>query len=207
MPIPLPVIPNVMRTALKWSHSSGQTAVNVIHFRTPSPGTGVAALFESLQDNMTAAMFDQLSSGASISSIDITPLNGTAATSSFVTGSPANMSGGSGGVIAPAVSVLVKLQTGLRGRNKRGRIFLPMMIGAAADNGFLAPAEVASMTAAWQAFVTAMAADPDGPYELVVAAYDRRHGGVGAGSTDVTTISVESPLGTQRRRQGRNRGA
>jgi hypothetical protein len=81
------------------------------------------------------------------------------------------------------------------------------MVGAAVDDGFLNPAEVTSMTAAWVAALAAWPLDPDHPMGLVVAAYDRRHAGVGAHATDVSHISVESALGTQRRRQSRNRGA
>ena len=58
------------------------------------------------------------------------------------------------------------------------------------------------MTAAWNAFKTAMTAVPD---FLVIASYDRKHSGAGAHATIVNTITPELIQGTQARRQSRLR--
>lgn len=179
--------------------------MNVIHIGTLLRIDLPSDVFEAIDDAVTAAMWDQLSSGGSVTHVDITPLDGVSATQTFPTGSPAKWTGGSGGVIAPAVSILIKLQTGVRGRANRGRIFLPFMVGAAADNGFLAPAEVTSMSAAWMEFRTTLAGDADTSDTIGVASYDRKHAGAGAHYTPASVLSAESALGTQRRRQQRNR--
>jgi hypothetical protein len=158
-----------------------------------------------LQDTVTSGMWDSVISGASIVTVDITPLDGTSATQSFTTGGGAAWSGSSGGEMIPQVAVLVKLQTSLRGRSNRGRVFLPMTAETAAGAGFVAGGEDVTITNAWTTFANALPADATTPADLVIASYDRRHAGAGAHATNVTAITCELALATQRRRQTRLR--
>lgn len=205
--IPLPTIPNVLRVAARWNDSSGgQTAVNVMHFRANTPPASSSALFTLLQANWRAAMQVASASVATLYQFDITPLDGSTATHSFATGGGTNFVGGSGGNYSPASAVLVKLQTDFRGRNNRGRVYLPFIAEVAIGNGSVTnTTTLSSMNAAWLAFQTAMESGLPTGYSMGVAAYDRAHAGAGAHFNVATGISVEAKLGTQRRRQSRLR--
>jgi hypothetical protein len=205
MPIPLPVIPDTFRCALEWAHTSGQTAVNVIHIGTAVSGKTPAQVFAALDANVDAAQWDMVSSGASVAVVSITKLDGVSGTVAFPTGSPAKWTGNGAGDFVPAASVLLKLQTGLRGRNHRGRIFIPFITEGNISNGELNPAEATAVTASWVDFQADLQADATTACAIVVAAYDRRHQGAGAGAVTASALSIEVPLATQRRRQGRLR--
>jgi hypothetical protein len=208
MPIPLPVIPHTFRVALKWSQlATGQTAVNVIHLSNLTGTAAQSDVFEALDDAVTAAMWDACSANAAVSQVDVTPLDGTSATQTFTTGNPARWVGTEAGDFVPATAALVKLQTGIRGRQNRGRIFLPFIVESAQVNGALTSGEVATMQPAWTAFLASLAADSTapGPWALVVASYDRKHAGAGAHENPAVAATVEAVLATQRRRQGRLR--
>ncbi len=205
MPIPLPVIANTFRCALRWSFAgSGQNAVNVIHIRSSAPGMTPAQAFTALDSSVAIAMWDSVVNVASVSEVDITPLDGATATASFSTGSPAKWSGSAGGDAEIAGAALVKLSTPTRGRSFRGRVFLPFTSEAATANGFLVAGLPGTMTTAWEGFRTALEALTS-PWAIVVASYDRAHAGAGATATTVSSTLVEGALATQRRRQGRNR--
>jgi hypothetical protein len=204
MPIPLPIINNTNRVALKWTGAGGQTAVNVIHISSGGAALNAAGIFAGLAAAVDVGMWDAVSSGAFIGEVDITPLDGVSATSSFLTGGGAVWSGSSGGDFVPAAAVLVKLQTALRGRANRGRVFLPMITEALMVDGFVNGGSVAVMQTAWTDFQADLQAQVV-PIAQVVASYDRRHNGVGAHASFITNYVVEGVLGTQRRRQQRLR--
>lgn len=205
MPIPLPVIPDTFRCALRWTASGGQTAVNVMHIGTAVSGKTPLQVFTCLDAHVTEAMWDTAGGSASIGSVDITKLDGTSATVTFPTGSPAKWSTAGAGDYVPALAAILKLQTGLRGRNHRGRLFLPFVGEANNVNGAMPTAEATAVTAAWHTFQLAIIADATTSCDLVVASYDRRHAGAGAEATAVSALGMEVTLGTQRRRQGRLR--
>jgi hypothetical protein len=198
MPIPLPIIADTYRTALKWIDNSGQHAVNVMHFRVSAYTP--ALLFADIDTTVTANMWGSVATTASVLEVDITPLDGVSSTQTFPTGQPAKWTGSSGGTqYTPQAASLIKLQTGVRGRDNRGRLFLPFTSEAQQVDGFLISGTVTSITLAWQALVDAFAGG------VVVAAYDRRHNGAGAHATPVTVATCEAAIGSQRKRQQRNR--
>jgi hypothetical protein len=205
MPIPLPVITNTFRCALTWLETvSGQTAVNVIHIHNVGAVVTAADAFDALQDAVTAAMWDSQVTTAGVNTVDITPLDGVSAATSFPTGLTAQWSGGTAGDFAPATSNLIKLQTGLRGRNRRGRVFLPFLAEAQTTKGSWNLADRSIVAAAWEAFRIALTTDAP-VWQFMVASYDRRHAGAGASAVPVSATVAEPALGTQRRRQGRLR--
>jgi hypothetical protein len=205
MPVPLPTIPFTHRIALTWRESgTGQFAVNVIHIKTGVVAHAPADVMELLDDWVTAAMWGDVVSSAQVTDVAITPLDGVTATQHFAPATPAHFTGGIGGQFIPSTALIVKFTTALRGRNHRGRIYLPFIAEGAVQNGFESAGNLVTMANAWSTFQAALIADPDAPSEQVVASYDRAHGGVGATETTIVGYSVESAVATQRRRQQRN---
>lgn len=190
---PLPVIANTYRCALLWQHADGSHAVNVIHVTLSS--STAASIFTLLDSNVDAALWECIPPNASIHQVDITPLDGTTATQSFPTGSPAKWSGGSGAEeYIPQASSLVKLTTATRGRSHRGRIFLPYVGEGNQVNGTLDAGQVATWQASWTEFLEDLGG------ALVVASYKL------SSVSSVTSVLCENKTATQRRRQSRNRG-
>lgn len=206
MPTPLPVIANVFRCALNWLDSTtGQTAVNVIHILGTSSATS-ASVGEALDDAATTTMFGLQIPTASVTLIEITPLDGVSATLPYTPTIPANWTGSSSSTaFSPQTAEVIKLTTAVRGRANRGRIFLPFVDNNQNQDGHLTVGHVPSVTAAWQAFDAALLADSPIAYTLGVAAYDRAHGGAGAHFTGLLNIECEVEVATQRKRQERNR--
>lgn len=205
-PIPLPVIANTYRCALKWAETtSGQTAVNVIHIKANGSGTTASDAFHALDTAVTAAMWDSATTGASITEVDITPLDGTSGTISFSTAGVSRWAGSAGGDFIPAVAGLIKLGTPLRGRNHRGRIFLPFTAEAGVANGSFLLTDVTVVTNAWVAFQATLVGLSPVEWSLGVASYDRKNLGAGAGFEGINSVALERAVATQRRRQGRLR--
>lgn len=200
MTIPLPVIPNVYRVTLRWVSANSQLAANVMHFEmAASTSLGVK---NALDANVTAGMWTPVLNTCHVASLDIIPLDGTGATVNFpVTG--AKWAGSvSTQDFNPAISVIVKHVTGLRGRDNRGRTYLPFCGDAAVDYGSLNGTNPATTSTAWNAFLNAMITATCFP---VVAAYDRRHNGAAAHVSHIVSYTCETVVGTQRRRQQRLR--
>lgn len=208
MPYDLPVIANTYRCAINWTHGSGQKASNVMHFRAPTlDAVGVANAIDS---NVTTNMWNNVLAAATVTSLYVTKLDGVAA-SYIKTTSGAKWSGTAGASDwAPNVASIVSFRTAKRGQRNRGRIYLPFQAETNTTAGVL-PAGVAANQTAWNTFLTAMAT---ATCSLVVASYGRseyikNHQLVTAVWTpeanDVTSIVVETTLGTQRRRQSRLR--
>lgn len=205
MPTPLPVIANTFRTSFEWIEGdTGQTAANVMHFRLAgNAGDLIAALIAETESNQWAPCVP----GAFVNNLLVTPLDGTSATvDSGVIGAPSTppWAGGSGGEFVPAASAIVKLSTGVRGRDNRGRVYLPFISEAAMADGQVSAGTLAAMVTAWSDFLIDLAAHTPS-VEMVVASYDRAHAGAGAHATAVITAAPERVLGTQRRRQSRLR--
>lgn len=82
---------------------------------------------------------------------------------------------GTGGTsVAPNVAMVVKVQTGFRGRSARGRFYVPGIETAAVDAarpGQLNAGHVATYTAAFEALRTDVAASVNGPLLGVVSRY------------------------------------
>lgn len=206
MSIPLPVITDTYRCALNWILvGTSQTAVNVIHVTTDAGGKTPLQVMTCLNAHVTANMWGPVNNFAGVTSVSITPLDGTSPTTTFATGLPATWTGTTTGDTTIAVAGLVKLQTAFRGRDNRGRIYLPFMAEAAMNQGGITPSILTAADTAWTAFLAAIKGDATTPMMLEVASYDRRHAGAGAHATEVTSAFLEPMVATQRRRQQRIR--
>jgi hypothetical protein len=101
----------------------------------------------------------------------------------------------------PQVAFLIKISTGLRGRNRRGRVYIPL----AGENNILSGTLLTSpqtiLSNAWDGWRVALAAQSPIAYAVGVASYDRAHGGAGAAFTPATLLACENYTATQRRRQ------
>jgi len=184
-----------------------------MHFQNTT-GT-ITALWTALNANVTAAMWNGISSSASIFQVVITPLDGTTATAIFTTGSGAAWSGSATGDWIPQAAGVIGLKTAHRGRQYQGRLFTPFIAETVVTNGsFSAP--LAATQVAWDNFRSAMNTSS---YPWVVASYGFGfHKSRGSGGTIVLTPVTWTPhanavltnqyqatLGTMRRRQTRLR--
>ena len=191
----LPVIADCYRVAFQWQMAfqaaNGSDPVNVAHFS--APGKTAAQVYSIIDTAWAANLIKSTSAVGVISQLDITKLDGSSATQSFVTGSGAKWTGGTaGGDPIPAQCTIVKLATALRGPRYRGRLFLPYLSEAEQSVGNITPATVTTMSAAWVTFANAVAT---AGAALGVASY------VGSVWTQVVNIAVEGTAATQRRRQ------
>jgi hypothetical protein len=200
MPVPsslmaLPVISNVFRCTLHWAHTNGQRAVNVTHVSAPTKTA--AQVFTQWDTSVANGLWIPVVSGARVVQFDVLPLDGSSPTTINTVPSVAKWTGNGGAVdFLPQGSALVKFQTALRGPAHRGRMFLPFLSEQEQSNGAIVAGDLATMQTAWNTFRTNMAA---AGVALVVATYAH------ADKYTVDSVVCESEIGTQRRRQKRNR--
>jgi hypothetical protein len=188
--MPLPVIPDIWRCALNWETSS-QHAVNVIHVSDNVGTRDAADIAVTLDFCWQSGQFEPVAAGAQITSYDLIKLDGTTATTTVPTSGP---SGGGGSEWIPAASALVSFQTGLRGRDHRGRMYLPFLAETKQNDGVISVTSGATYQGHWDAWVALLIAQ-DLP--LVVASYKD------AEATTVSAALVRFKAATQRRRQQR----
>lgn len=204
MTIPLPIIPDTYRCALNYV-GSGTIATNVIHIRRTTTGSTATDAFNAIDGSWTLNQLLPLDNLCILQSCDITPLDGVSSTSHFSFSSAAKYTGGTSGDALIAPSAIIKLQTGVRGRANRGRVYLPFISEGCTAGGLITTSGVATNTTnAWANFVSSLTARTPA-WELGVASYDRAHSGASAHFTQVLTVSCEAVLATQRRRQNRLR--
>lgn len=190
--MPLPVIADAYRCSLNWTGPGGN-AVNVLHITTV--GSTALAVANQLDAAATSGMWTGIVLGATVTSLHVTPLDGSSATTIKAT-SGAKWSGGASGDYVPQASYVIGLRTSQRGPSKRGRLFLPFAGEAGMVSGFRLAVDLTAAQSAWNTWLSAMTAAAFLP---CVVSY--KHSSLAI----VTTIQVESPLGTQRRRQSRLR--
>ena len=189
----LPVIPDVYRVAMNWTGPGGQNAVNVIHVaKVASTPAAVAAAVDAAA---VATMWSAQSSGATVTSLNVTPLDGSSASFILAT-TGAKWTGSNVGDFSPATANIVSLRTALRGRSHRGRVYLPFCTEGQISNGSLVAGVPANVQTGWNSFQTTLSA---GATILVVASY------LHATAQAVTSLLAETVLATQRRRQSRLR--
>lgn len=190
--MPLPVIADTYRVALNWTGPSGTHAVNVIHLL--KSGTTAASIASTMDANVTTNMWNNVSASAQVTSLQVTPLDGSSATYVLNT-TGAKWTGPNVGTdFAPAVANVISLRSNFRGRSKRGRVYMPYQAEAGMSNGV--NGNTALSQTAWNNWLAAMIAAGAQP---VIASYKL------ASQVPITAIIVESVLGTQRRRQSRLR--
>jgi hypothetical protein len=203
--VTLPVIEGVFQAVIFWESTDGQTARNVLYFRN-TLGGGMADLAGFLDSEATANMFHTMSDSASAPEVRIQPLDGESSQQSFPL---TTWAGTEPGDYIPAGSCVLTLYTGLTGKSRRGRIYLPFANeGAQTDGHWIGDADTV-VEPAWNAFVSAM---QDNDWSLVVASLILFHTDHGVPTdpsvpfaTDVTQVKQQHFLGTQRRRQSRLR--
>jgi hypothetical protein len=192
--MPLPVIPNVFRVAIEWNNTHlSRNAVTVMHFNSSTHSAFPVG--QIIDAHATANMWDHTSSATKATGLSVTPLDGITIPAEVPTTQDGRWQGPhADGDIIPAASAIAKFLTASRGRSYRGRAFLPFVAESEQANGVLNSGDVTTMNAAWSTFIAACASDAVFP---VVASY------VLALATPITSVVIESLLGTQRRRQPR----
>jgi hypothetical protein len=184
----LPVIANVSRVTLEWSASGGIHPANVWHFFAPTGDE--QDLSNLIEANFNGDMIDCVSSNFAVEGVTVLRLDGTSASQSFVFATA--VPGQGGGDYAPALCGLVKLQTPQRGPRGRGRMYVGPCAESANNEGLLDAGSSSAMASGWATFLPAMAS---ATAPLVIASYQH------ADNHQVTAVTVESILATQKRRQ------
>lgn len=192
--MPLPIIANTFRVAFNWtSATTGQHAINVMHFRTSVLNAGT--LLTLIDASVAATMWNATTGLWAVTRLDCTPLDGSSSTQQAAT-TGAKWTGNGGALdFVPALAQVVSLRTGLRGRSNRGRVYLPAVTEALQTAGTL-NFSLATQQTAWNTFATAMSV---GTAPLVIASY------LHATAANVTSQTPEAVCATQRRRQSRLR--
>lgn len=189
----LPVIADVYRCTLNWKATNSQLQPrNVIHISSPT-ATDAADLVTRLDDGLAGLSFvwDPIPSDWAVEQISVLKLDGSSSTIDVDVPHPDRWIGGSSGEWSPNTAGVIKLQTGLRGREHRGRIFL----GPCAENkmvdGKLNPTTVGDMAGDWGTWTNYIATHGAA---LGVASY--RH----ASWSQATNVVVRARVGSMRRR-------
>jgi hypothetical protein len=199
---PLPVITNVISCHVKGTLANGRQWVNGYHVLKPSASSVAAAI--AAIDPILLALYNVAHTGGGVSilaqmptssnmvAIYYLPLDGTSATT-IVSHS---LSGGAAGDALPASATLtVTSQTGQRGRDKRGRVFLPPFIEADNDaTGKPGATQVTQLQTQFDKFLLDMTTATMLP---VVASY--KH----ASQAIITNYVVRSQWASRRKRLGR----
>jgi hypothetical protein len=200
--IPLPVIPLTFRCTLRWDGGAvSPIPVNVIHIAAGTGPVLPSDIFTALNATVTQMMWAPLPGFMIVGHVDIIPLDGITPTQTFATGGGTKWQGATTGSGVPQTAALVKLTTAARGRKHRGRIYLPWAGENAITAGTVDSTTLGPWQAAWSAFLAALPSSGSHSPQLVVASYDRAHGGAGSGIAPVTSVTCETLTATQRRRQ------
>lgn len=205
----LPVITNVVRTAVSGLGPNGQQWANILHFRRTSGVLDVASL-PSLRDHIVSlynvsygAGQWQLLFGSPISvtlgQISFTPLDGTSASTVYTVSGAGTQTGDA---LPAEVAIVLSLRTALRGRRNRGRLYIPCLAEAVCDAvGQPTTNAVSGYAAQANTFRTTIT--PSG-WEWVVASY----GGPQPNgtrrwtpyATAISTVTCDRYFDSQRRR-------
>lgn len=186
----LPIIADVFRCAINWNNGSGQLAENVIHVR--APGKTPTQVATAIDTHTAPNMFLSVANIALAPNVDVTPLDGSTATSRHAL---AHWLGTAAGEPIPQVAAIVTFHTALRGRSHRGRLYLPFTSENRVGGGLWTdPANPPAASLAWANWIAGNVVDG---FHLVVASY------LHSTSQDVTDATVQNYLATQRRRQER----
>lgn len=189
----LPIIPDCFRITVNYQPNGGVTPRNVFHV-----GTTLGDVDEVADVIDQAAGAKLLMNGMDPAfrplTFDVLPLDGETATQTYDFQEGAWTTSSAGGQFSPASAGIVKLKTAKRGLSGRGRVYIGPMQEASIDSGMLVGDTPDDLAEAWQGFRDDMRDDPRN-VDLVIASYTLAEMNV------VTSINVETVLGTQRRRQ------
>lgn len=192
----LPVISDIFRCTLNWSTGGGVTPRNVLHVSNASAteaqvGTSLKTVLENASYDVE--LWGCLNAANVLQSLDIIKLDGSSA-SITTTMTPGVVKGGAvTGDVIPQACGVVSFHTSQRGPRGRGRIYIGPIMETQQAGGILLGTTVTSMQTAWTNFLTSLAGAAV-PIPLQVASY------VHADAHAVTSASVDTIIGTQRRR-------
>ena len=218
--MPLPVIPGTMRIAVSGQIAGGGTWANVWHARNISLAdwtqAGIEAFhaifrqfYESpgLSGGVPVSSF--LPTGTTVTKASYTPLDGSSGAYEFPI-----VVAGSGATPMPAeVAEVLTIRTALRGRQNRGRIYLPAFttthfdsaghISTATINGILA--QIVAVEAAIETGGAELGVGSYGPYKNpttgAVSSDPAINGGSSPHFTPVSTWSMDNAADVQRGRK------
>jgi hypothetical protein len=196
--MPLPVIADTMRVAVRGTAPNGHAWANILHFRKSGAITFTAAI--AILDPLLLSHYSTASGAgspwrnwahttSSLTQFEYTPLDGTSATS-VITHVVAGLSGGD--PLPASVALVATLRTATRGRSYRGRVYNGPLTEDFNLLGKPTAALVAALQVQWDRFVNT--ALPGTGVSLVVASY------LANVATNVVSVSVDGRWDTQRRR-------
>lgn len=189
--MPTPVIAGICRVAFLWD-LVGQPlhAINVMHFENFDADE--SNLLDLIEANVTAGMWNWVTSNGSVVKLTALQLDGISAPRERTLAPLPKWTGGGNGEPVLQVAGIIKHNTTLGGRSHRGRTYLPWVAENKMDSGLIN--SVATVQAAWEAFLAAMIANA---HELQVTSYKLLT------STPVAVVTAEARVATQRRRNKR----
>jgi hypothetical protein len=197
--MPLPVIADAFLVTQHLSIAAGRHGfVNRICVHDTLSGQTPSAVAGAVASAYATAIMPLLSTSITEGVTDVLPLDGVSSTQTFVTDSAGTVGGYGGGTDVPATTCAVwSLQTGHRGRSKRGRMYLPgtrSTMPVAIEANAINPAFVTS----WQIGANAFLGHLNGtaPAHLALMVLSRHLSSVQA----VVNIRMDTNLGVQRRR-------
>lgn len=191
--MPLPTIADCARVAFEWTlvyDTQVEAGINVMHFHTIDDD--LDALLSDIDAAWNSTLYNVCGNTSRVQTLVATLLGGGFPTASFDTGVSIDWKGGSSGAVLPAVAGCVSLRTGLSGRSKRGRVYLPAIAESAVANGKFETSPYDSLNTAWETLLVDLAVNN---HELMVASY------LHSTAEIVTTARMNRFCATQRRRQ------
>ncbi len=197
--MPFQPVPDTIRVELIYSWDA-QVVENVLHYRSgASFGTaGLTSLAENVLSVWNTSLRPLISSAVSLTVIKLTLLESEFAPGiEYVTGLP--IPGTASGNVVPAnVTVAVRFLTALRGRSYRGRVYQIGMTSTQVSGNEITTAFSTALRNAWIQMI-----DVGSTPETHLTVVSRVQGGVlrpQGVATDVTGITIERVLDSQRRR-------
>lgn len=165
----LPVIGQTWRATFEFNELQGVKPRNVMHFFDSVGGATPADVFNAIQGAIpNPGIFQPLKSGFICQTVSLIHLDGTSGSTAHNTDGSSKWEGFTSGDPIPNLAAVVKLATGLRGREHRGRVFLGPIGESANDGGMLTGSWAADTTTNWVTFTNALIT---AGFPLVVASY------------------------------------
>jgi len=198
----MPALPVIAGDYLITQHSlevnERHVFANVLAVHDTTGGSTLSAIATKFAAQWAAHLLPFMNNGLALGDTDVLPLDGSSSTQTFVTPSAGAFGGhGTGNALPYAVCMVVAWQTGLRGRQHRGRSYLP---GATDDMtqhfgaNDLTATQVTAISTGANAFIAGLAGG--GAPSLALGVLSRVHGIF----TDVVNARADQSLGIQRRR-------
>lgn len=199
--MPLPVITATVRAAVRGTCPSGQPWINALHFVLSAGSwdatnigllhTGLTKLYTGTAYASGVKLLGNAPSTCTVQDVVYTPLDGSSA--STVTTLAGSGAGLAADAMPPEVSAVVTFRTTVRGRSRRGRVYLPPYTrGVLASGGILDPTVISALIAEWAGFNADMLT-----HSIVhsVASYK-----LGL-CTPISSYTMDNKLDVQRRRK------